>query len=191
MTESGVQVEGGRHIEADIVVNCIGFERNTSLAQQISGHPEMYNNNYLAPNFMYLADAYIDNNAFNSLFGSSVLEMVKFYMEVFILFFDSAEYDAMMNTEGIRKIPITERKWSHYIEAAMALIRNYPAVREIAETQVHRRTQNFLEGHDLRTYIAANKREWIDIHALLAGKSMREEECLPYVFEKLLNQPGR
>lgn len=35
-------------------------------------------------------------DAFNSLFGSGVLEMVKFYMEIYIMFFDKADYHEMM-----------------------------------------------------------------------------------------------
>ena len=34
--------------------------------------------------------------------------------------------------------------------------------------------------------ILANEREWVDTHSLLAGKPMTEEECLPYVFKKLM-----
>ena len=186
MTENGVLVDGQRHIEADIVVNCIGFERNAPVVEALSGFREMYNNNYVAKNFMYLADAYIDNEAFNSLFGSSVLEMAKFYIEVFIMLFNNPDYDNMMKTEGIEKIAIEDRKWSHYIEAAMALIRNYPGIRKIAGNQVTERTKSFLEAHDLELYVTENKREWIDTHAMLAGKPMREEDCLPYVFEKVL-----
>jgi hypothetical protein len=185
MTEAGVFVDGRHYIAADIVVKCIGFERNTSLAKALSGYHEMYNNNYLSKDFVYLADAYIDSDAFNSLFGSSVVEMVKFYIEVFIMFFNNPEYGQMMRTEGIEKIPIEHRKWSHYIEGAMALIRNYPSICEIARKQITQRTKNFLEAHDLENYIAENKREWIDMHSMLAGRPMKEEDCLPYVFEKL------
>jgi cation diffusion facilitator CzcD-associated flavoprotein CzcO len=188
MTENGVLVNGQHQIEADIVVKCTGFERNASVAKALSDCHETYNNNYLAKDFLYLADAYIDSDAFNSLFGSSVVEMVKFYMEVFIMFFNKPEYEHMMNTEGIEKIPIEDRKWSHYIKGAMTLIRNYPDIREIAGRQVAHRTKNFLEAHDLENYIAENKREWIDTHSMLAGKPMKEEDCLPYVFEKLLRK---
>jgi hypothetical protein len=188
MTENGVTVDGRRQIPADIVVNAIGFERNASAAQALSGFAEIYNINYLAKDLIYLADAYIDDEAFNSLFGSSVLEMVKFYLEVFVMFFDTPGYEAMIKTAGVEKIPIGERKWSHYIAGAMALIRQYPEIGEIARRQVAQRTQNFLEAHDLATYIAANKREWIDTHAMLAGRPMTEEGCLPYVFEKLLKK---
>lgn len=186
MTSNSVVVNGQHHVAADIVVNCIGFERNAPRIEALSGYREIHHNNYVDKDFMYLADAYIDSNAFNSLFGSSVLEMVKFYMEVFVMFFDSPEYDAMMRIEAIEKRPIAQRKWSHYIQGARALIQNYPRIREMAWQQVQRRTDNFLEAHDLETYIAQNKREWIDMHTLLAGRPMKEEDCLPYVFERLI-----
>jgi multiple sugar transport system ATP-binding protein len=48
---------------------------------------------------------------------------------------------------------------------------------------VGQRTDNFLQAHDLATYVAQNKREWIDMHEMLAVRAMKEEECLPYVFE--------
>ena len=35
---------------------------------------------------------------------------------------------------------------------------------------------------------AANKREWIDTHSLMAGKTMKEDECLPYLFQKLIDK---
>lgn len=186
MTENGVLLDEQRHVEADIVVNAIGFERNAGLAKSLSGIGEIHTNNYLAKDFMYLADAYIDNEAFNSLFGSSVLEMVKFYIQVFIQFFDRPEFDEMIKADGLDRIPIENRSWSHYINGAMALIRKYPAIRKIAKEQVEIRTRNFLESHDLETYIAENKREWIDTHSMLAGKPMSEKDCLPYVFEKLI-----
>lgn len=70
----------------------------------------------------------------------------------------------------------------------MALVRNHPGIRKIAENQVTERTKRFLETHDLELYVAENKREWIDTHAMLTGKTMREEDCLPYVFEKVLKR---
>ena len=186
LDESGVAVDHRQRIRADIVVNCIGFERNTSAAKALCGYREMYNNNYVDKDFMYLADAYIDDGAFNSFFGSSVLEMAKFYLEVYVRCLDNPAYDRMMETDGIRKIPIDDRKWSHYIAAAAALIDNDPELHEIARNQVARRSGDFLEKHDLETYIAENKREWIDTHAILAGRPMPAADCLPYVFEKLL-----
>jgi len=185
MTADTVVVNDRHHIEADIVVNCVGFERNAPLTEALSGYSEMYNNNYVDKDFMYLADAFIDSDAFNSLFGSSVLEMVKFYMEVYVTYFDNPAFETMMQFDQIEKLPIEQRMWSHYIKGAMALIKNNPRIHDKAWRQVGQRTDNFLQTHDLATYIAQNKREWIDMHAMLAGKPMQEEECLPYVFEKL------
>ncbi len=188
MTETGVVVSDGRHIEADVVVNCVGFERNGSLAKALCGYAETTNINFVDKDFMYLADAYIDDDAFNSFFGSSVLEMAKFYMEVYVRCFNRPEYDRLIATAGIERIPIDDRRWSHYINGAMALINNHPELYEVAKSQVDARTRNFLEKHDLESYIEENKREWIDLHTLLAGRPMTETECLPYVFDKLLPQ---
>jgi hypothetical protein len=188
MFPNGVVVDDQHRIYADIVVNCIGFERNASAAKTLCGFDEMYNNNYVDKDFLYLADAYIDDDAFNSFFGSSVLEMVKFYIEVYIKYFDNPRFADMMETAGIERIPIEDRKWSHYIAAANALINSHPDLYEIAAKQVSQRTHNFLQKHDIETYIEENKREWIDLHALLAGKPMQAAECLPYVFEKILDK---
>lgn len=187
--ENEVVVNDSRTIPADIIVNCVGFERNGSAAKSLCGTNEIYTHNYVDKDFMYLADAYIDDDAFNSFFGSSVLEMVKFYLEMYILYFDTPGYEKMEGVEGIFKIPMEDRKWSAYIGAAQSLIKQDPLLYEIARKQVSQRTQNFIEKHDLETYIAENKREWLDLHTLLAGKPMREEDCLPYVFERLLPKP--
>ena len=188
MTEKGVLIGDQHPIEADVVVNCVGFHRNASYVNKMSNHDKTHNINYLDRDFMYLADAYIDDDAFNSFFGSSVLEMVKFYMNVYIRFFDNDEYFNMIGSDGIETISIEDRKWSHYIAGASALIKQYPDIYEAARTQVSERTDNFLESHDLDTYIAANKREWIDMHSFLAGKPMKPEACLPYVFQKLIDK---
>ena len=186
MYENGVITNRGERINADVVINCIGFERNTSAAKSLTEYDATNNINYLDKDFMYLADAYIDDNAFNSFFGSSVLEMVKFYIEVYIKAFNSSAYEEMTSYDGIYKVDITQRAWTDYIKGAEVLINNDQELKKAAQQQVDQRTRNFLEQHDLETYIAENKREWMDLHTLLAGKPMTEEECLPYVFEKLL-----
>ena len=183
--DTGV-IAGDQRIEADIVVNCIGFTRNASVARAICGYTEMYTNNYLDKDFIYLADAHIDDDAFNSFFGSSVLEMAKFYMEIYIQGFDSPRFAELIAAPGIGKIPVEDRKWSHYIAAASSLIRHNPEIAAIARQQVAGRTHNFLEKHDIETYVAENKREWLEMHAWLSGKPVKEENCLPYLFEKLL-----
>ncbi|MCG6929037.1 MAG: FAD-dependent oxidoreductase [Desulfofustis sp.] len=186
--ESGVIVDHHTKIDADVVVNCIGFHRNSPEVARMCGRDTMYNNNYIDKDFMYLADAYIDDDVFNSFFGSSVLEMTKFYMDVYLDYFDNPGFDQMMKTDGIASIAINDRRWSHYIAGAEALIRHHPRFRELARRQIDARTANFLQSHDLDTYIAANRREWRDLHQLLSGRKMAESECLPYVFDKLVER---
>jgi hypothetical protein len=188
MYENGVIVENQHRIDADIVVNCVGFHRNALNVKKICDYTKMFNNNYVDKDLMYLADAYIDDDAFNSFFGSSVLEMAKFYLDVYLHFFNNDDYYAMINSDGIETISIEDRKWSHYITGAKALMNRYPVIYEKAKRQVSQRTNNFMEAHDLETYIAANKREWVDTHSFLAGKSMKSEDCLPYVFQKLIEK---
>jgi hypothetical protein len=168
MEPGGVIVNGDRHIDADVVVNCVGFHRNTSAAREICGYDTMYNVNYVDKDFMYLADAFIDDDVFNSFFGSSVLEMVKFYMNVYLKFFDSPDYETMIGIPGVATLDIDSRSWSHYIAGAMALIAAYPDLHRAAKDQVDRRSKNFHEFFDLATYITSNKREWMDTHSLLA-----------------------
>lgn len=186
MYKNGVIVNGGEKVEADIVVNCVGFHRKAPVVKEMCDYREMYNTNYVDKDFMYLADAYIDDDVFNSFFGSSVLEMTKFYMDVYIDYFDNEAYEEMISLEGVKKISIEDRRWSHYMAGADALIKQYPRFYEAAKKQIETRTANFLETHDLKTYIAENKREWLDTHTLLNGEPLSEDKCLPYVFEKLL-----
>ena len=188
MYDRGVIVGDGRRIDADVVVKCVGFLRNGETAKKLCEYTEMYNNNYVDRDFMYLADAYIDDEVFNSFFGSSILEMTKFYISVYLDFFDNPEFDEMIRSEGMYKISIDDRRWSHYIAGAESLIRRYPRFYDAAKAQIEDRTASFLETHDLETYIAANRREWFSTHELLAGKSLSEAECLPYVFEKLVQK---
>jgi hypothetical protein len=188
MYEDGVIVDNQQRIDADVVVSCVGFYRNALNVKEICDYKKMYNNNYVDKDLMYLADAYIDDDAFNSLFGSSVLEMAKFYMDVYVYFFNNNDYYSMIESDGIEKISIEDRKWSHYIAGAATLMKHYPDIYETARKQVSERTNNFSEAHDLETYIFANKREWIDTHSLLAGKPMKADECLPYLFQKLIDK---
>ena len=186
--EDGLVLNNQHRLEADVVVNCVGFYRNSVSVKEICEYEKTYNINYLDKDFMYIADAYIDDDAFNSLFGSSVLEMAKFYLDVYIYFFNKDDYYSMIGSDGIEKVSIEDRKWSDYIAGAAALMKRYPDLHESAKKQVSERTNNFMEAHDLQTYIIANQREWVDTHSLLAGKPMRAEDCLPYVFQKLIDK---
>ena len=185
-TAGEIILDTGERVPADIIVNCVGFEQNAPVAKALSGYDRVTNTNYLDRDFIYLADAYIDGDAFNSFFGSSVLEMVKFYMEVYVAYFGKQDADTLTKIAGVERIPIEGRAWSHYIAGAMALIGHDPHLKAAAQRQVDERTRAFLEKHDLPTYIAENKREWIDLHSMLAGRPMAESECLPYVFERLI-----
>jgi len=186
--EDGVIVDDGQKIEADLIVNCVGFHRMSPVVKEMCDYKEMYNNNYIDKDLMYLADAYIDDDVFNSFFGSSVLEMTKFYMNIYLEFFDSPEFEAMTQVPGIEKILIDDRRWSHYITGAEAIIGRYRQFYEFAVQQINKRTENFLEAHDLEVYIAQNKREWLETHRRISGRELSEDECLPYVFEKLLEK---
>jgi hypothetical protein len=188
MYENGIIIDNKHHIDADIVLNCVGFNRNAPNVKEICDYKEMYNTNYLDKDMVYLADAYIDDDAFNSFFGSSVLEMIKFYLDVYVYFFKNDDYDTMIKSDGIETVSIEDRKWSHYIAGAAALMSHYPAIHETVRKHVSQRTRNFMEAHDLETYISANKREWMDTHSFLAGKPMKTEDCLPYVFQKLVDK---
>ena len=188
MYDDGIIADNQHRIDADVVVICVGFYRNALNIKEICDYKKMYNNNYVDKDLMYLADAYIDDDAFNSLFGSSVLEMAKFYLDVYVYFFNNDNYYSMIESDGIETISIEDRKWSHYIAGAATLMKHYPDIYETARKQVSERTSNFIEAHDLETYILANKREWIDTHSLLAGKPMKAEECLPYLFQKLIDK---
>ena len=94
----------------------------------------------------------------------------------------------MIKSDEIDLVPIEDRKWSHYITGAAALMNHYPDLYEKARKQITLRTQNFNEAYDLEAYISANKREWMDMHSFLAGKPLKPEECLPYVFQKLIDK---
>ena len=45
----------GTTLEADVVVGCIGFERNTTFCEQLTGRTVVRHSNYLDKNMMYLA----------------------------------------------------------------------------------------------------------------------------------------
>lgn len=188
MYDHGVIVNHDQKVEADIVVNCIGFHRNSPVVKELCGYREMFNNNYIDKDMMYLADAYIDDDVFNSFFGSSVLEMTKFYMDVYIYFFSNPEFETMIISDGIEKLSIEERSWSHYIAGSEALMENYPQFYEAAKKQITQRTANFHESHDLETYVAQNRREWFETHTRLNGGELPEADCLPYVFDKLIEK---
>jgi 5-methyltetrahydropteroyltriglutamate--homocysteine methyltransferase len=178
----GVKLEGGQVLKADIVVRCTGFERNASLIPKLSKYTSTNSINYLDQNCMYLADAFIDDDVFNSMFGSSVMEMAKFFTSVYSFFFRNPEkYQALMESSECHSVEITNRNWSDYIQGADAIIKMFPEVKKIAATQLMNRHNDFVSTHTIPEYIQANKREWEDTHDLLSQGSEGDTlQRLPY-----------
>merc|ERR1719469_202298 len=68
---------------------------------------------------MYLADAEIDETAFNSFFGSSVVEYAKFFSNVFVEGFHRPdELGQYLWGDDVPITPVKERKWTQYIAVA-------------------------------------------------------------------------
>ena len=81
--------------------------------------------NYLDKNMMYLADAEIDENAFNSFFGSSVLEYAKFFTRVYVEgFLRPEKLGPHLWGEAVPTCPVKDRKWTQYIAVGADLIAN-------------------------------------------------------------------
>ena len=185
MYESGAVITNGERIPADIVIGCIGFVRNTTLCEALTGMDDVGHSNYLSRDLMYLADAEIDEGAFNSFFGSSVLEYGKFFTEVFIEGLrNPAGVGEMLWGDSVPRTPIHDRKWSQYIAAGARLIANNDYIRDAAATQVAKRTKHFLETLPPAAYVAANRLEWEELHTRLnGGVPVPKADQLPYQFD--------
>ena len=144
--------------------------------------------NYLDKNMIYLADAEIDESAFNSFFGSSVLEYAKFYANVFALGVANSSSDPKLADDlwgaEVPRASIHDRKWTQYINAARRLIANHPEVRGFADAQVAKRTAHLWGSYAPAEYVAANKREWVELHTRLnGGVALPDDQVLPYFFD--------
>merc|ERR1719454_800047 len=119
----GVRITSQEFIPCDIVVGCIGFERSNYLVEYLTGRTSVTSTNYLDKDMMYLADAEIDEGAFNSFFGSSVLEYGKFFSNVYVEGLKRGEElgDRLWGA-ATTSVPISERKWNQYISSAFKLI---------------------------------------------------------------------
>ena len=79
--------------------------------------------NYLDKNMIYLADAEIDESAFNSFFGSSVLEYAKFYTNVYVEGLERPDaLGPILWGPRVAKCPVKLRKWTQYIGVGTELI---------------------------------------------------------------------
>jgi len=179
--EDGIILRGSEQfIEADIVVRCTGFQRNANLVPKISPYSKMSPINYLDENVMYLADAYIDDNAFNSFFGSSVVEMSKFFIMIYEHYLRGGDLESLDAPELAPTVDVTDRKWTDYIHGAEYLVNNVSAIREKANALLHRRYLDFVETQSVEEYVAANRREWIELHDILSQGTLEEDCMLPY-----------
>jgi len=182
LSDSAVILGSGEKIDADIFVPCIGFERNTDLCEDLTGCQEVCETNYLDRHMMYLADAEIDDDAFNSFFGSSVLEYAKFFIEVYIQGLDREdEIGNLLWGSDVPRFDITERKWSQYIRATLRITKADEKMMEIARAQIDRRTKRMMKHLPPQAYEAANRQEWKDIHTFLNnGVPVPTQKQLPY-----------
>lgn len=181
----GVRITSQEFIPCDIVVGCIGFERSNYLVEYLTGRTSVTSANYLDKDMMYLADAEIDEGAFNYFFGSSVLEYGKFFSNVYVEGLKRGEVlgERLWGSDTV-SVPISERKWNQYIAAAQKLIGTDPAIADHARTQVDMRTEHFWRTMPPKSFVAVNKKEWEELHQRLnGGVPVPKEAQLKYFFE--------
>jgi thioredoxin reductase len=186
LDETGVVLSDGMHIKADVVVGCIGFSRNTVLCEEMVGLNEVRQSNYLHRDLMYMADAEIDEGAFNSFFGSSVLEFAKFFTEVFIEGLKNPDdVGELLWGDTVPRTPIHERKWSGYIAVARNLIKHNANLARAAAHQVKTRTEHFMRTLPPDAYVKSNRMEWENLHTRLnGGIPVPKKDQLPYFFDE-------
>jgi len=184
MEEAGCVLADGAFVPADIVVGCIGFERNTTFCEQLTGRSIIKHSGYLDKNLMYLADAEIDETAFNSFFGSSVLEYAKFYTNVFVEGFERPDaLGGRLWGPRVPVVPVKDRKWTQYIGVGADLIENDGAIAAHVATQVRDRTEHFYRTMPPEAFLRVNQREWEELHTRLnRGVPVPAEKRLAYPF---------
>ncbi|CAD7955687.1 unnamed protein product [Amoebophrya sp. A120] len=166
-TEDGIVTkDSGTFLEADIVIRCTGFERNAQLIPLLTPYKTVNSVNYLDENFMYLADALIDDNVFNSVFGSSVMEMAKIFTTIYLYFFDNRqEYSKLAHK--LKSVAVTDRKWSDYIAGLDVCFAECTGIQALMQQKIEERRHNFLKAHTVEEYIRENRREWNELHHIL------------------------
>ena len=184
MTAEGCVLSDGSFLPCDVVVGCIGFERNTTFCEQLTSRDTVMHSNYLDKNMIYLADAEIDESAFNSFFGSSVLEYAKFYTNVFVEGLERPDaLGPMLWGPDVETCPVHLRKWTQYIAVSEELIAKDPACAKHAADQVAKRTAHFYRTMPPATFVEVNRKEWEEIHTRLnGGVAVPKERQLPYAF---------
>ena len=169
-----------------MVIGCIGFERSSFLAEELTGKSDLSHSNYLDKDMMYLADAEIDENAFNSFYGSSVLEYGKFWTKVYVEGLKRGdELGSKLWGAEVPFTPIKLRKWSQYIASAANLIKSDPTLEAAAWGIVNNRHGHFMRTMPPTSFVEVNKREWQELHTRLnGGVPVPLEEQLPYFFSE-------
>jgi hypothetical protein len=176
---------GDEFIPCDIVVGCIGFERSNYLCESLTGRSEVRTTNYLDKDMMYLADAEIDEGAFNSFFGSSVLEYGKFFTNVYVEGLKRGdELGEVLWGADTTSVPIGDRKWSQYIASGTKLIKRDEEIARHAREQVDKRAAHFWRTLPPQSFLETNRKEWEELHQRLnGGVPVPKEKQLPYFFE--------
>ena len=184
MDEDGCVLHDGTKLPCDVVVGCIGFERNTTFCEQLTGRSEVFHSNYLDQNMMYLADAEIDESAFNSFFGSSVLEYAKFYTNVYVEGLERPDaLGPILWGPKVETCPVKLRKWTQYIAVGAELLEKDPACAAHAAQLVHDRTKHFYRTMPPASFVAVNCKEWEELHTRLnGGVALPKEKQCPYLF---------
>jgi methionine synthase II (cobalamin-independent) len=160
MCADGCVLSDGSMLPCDIVVGCIGFERNTTFCEQLTGRTEVMYSNYLDKNMIYLADAEIDESAFNSFFGSSVLEYAKFYTNVFVEGLERPDkLGPILWGPQTARGPVKLRKWTQYIAVGAELIEKDAACKQHAASQVSERTKHFYRTMPPQSFVEVNRKE--------------------------------
>jgi len=180
----GAMLDNGEFIPCDVIVGCIGFHRSNYLCEALTGRSNVMTTNYLDRDMMYLADAEIDEGAFNSFLGSSVLEYGKFFTHVFVegLKRGTEIGEQLWGSETI-SVPITERKWNQYIASGAKLIANDEGIAKHAREQVRLRTEHFWRTLPPQSFLKTNLKEWEELHQRLNnGVPVPKEKQLPYFF---------
>jgi len=183
----GAVVDGGEFIPCDVIVGCIGFERSNYLCEALTGRSEVKTTNYLDKDMMYLADAEIDEGAFNSFLGSSVLEYGKFFTNVYVegLKRGNELGEQLWGTDTI-SVPISDRKWNQYIASGTKLIGSDAAIAQHAREQVRLRTEHFWRTLPPQSFLQTNRKEWEELHQRLNnGVPVPKEKQLPYFFAEV------
>jgi len=189
MEPDGCVLGDGTRLPCDVVVGCIGFERNTTFCEQLTGRSDVKFSNYLDKNMIYLADAEIDESAFNSFFGSSVLEYAKFYTNVFV---EGLERPGALGQylwgPQVETCPVKLRKWTQYIGVGAQLIEHDTACAAHAADQVSSRTEHFYRTMPPAAFVEVNRKEWEELHTRLnGGVAVPKARQLPYAFGEAAN----